>query len=84
MTVNLLLLPVAYVKTCMHKALLLKKYGGSWHRRNFFSFLLLGLFILLATQFVDVYHFLRHTFSSRQQQQHDKLFEQTIALKDFN
>ena len=45
-------------------------------------FILLGIPLLLGSQFTDVYHFLRHTFMAKQQCQ-EKKFERTITLADF-
>ena len=65
MVVNLALLPIAFVKTVVHKAVLLKKYGGGWHLRNLLIFLFFGVPLLAVTQLTDVYFFMQHTFSNK-------------------
>lgn len=65
--VNLLLLPVAYVKTTIHKALIFKSSRESLAGRNLLVFGLLGIPLLLGAQFTDVYYFVIHLYQSRQQ-----------------
>ena len=69
MAVNLLLVPFAYLKTILHKVLLLKSYKGRYQIRNLFIYVVLGLPFLICSQVTDVYHFVQHTFKSRQQKQ---------------
>ena len=62
--VNLILLPIAYLKTVAHKALLFRRYKGSYHCTNLFSYIALGIPMLLVSQFTDVYYFIHHTYST--------------------
>ena len=61
-TVNLLLLPLAYFKTIYHKYTLFKLYRGGYQCQSLVFFILLGIPILLCAQFPDIYYFLIHSF----------------------
>ena len=61
-TVNLLLLPLAYFKTIYHKYTLLKLYRGGYQCQSLVFFVILGIPILLCAQFIDIYYFLVHSF----------------------
>ena len=49
MAVNLALIPIAYVKTVIHKAILFRKYKGGEHSKNLLIFLFLGIPFLLVS-----------------------------------
>ena len=49
MFVNLLLLPIAYVKTIIHKAMLFRRYRSSDHTKSLLGFILLGIPFLLGS-----------------------------------
>jgi len=83
MTVNLALVPFAYVKTLIHKVTLYRHYRGADQLQRVLVFAFFGVPMLLGSQVSDVYYFLRHTFKSRQQKQQERLFEHTISLADF-
>ena len=61
-TVNLLLLPLAYFKTIYHKFTLFKLYRGGYQCQSLVFFVLLGIPILLCAQFPDIYYFTVHSF----------------------
>ena len=71
-SVNLLLLPIAYFKTLIHKALLFQRYRNSSSLQNLFIFFLLGIPLLVLALFPDTYRFVRHTYTSRLRQQQDR------------
>ena len=48
MTANLILLPFAYIKTIVHKFLLLRRYRGIYQCQALVTFILLGVPILLC------------------------------------
>ena len=66
-SVNLILLPFAYLKTILHKILLVKSYRGREQCINLVVFIALGIPFLIAAQVTDVYYFLRHTYRAKQQ-----------------
>ena len=63
--VNLVLLPIAFFKTVLHKFLLFKKYKGREHTKNVLVFILLGIPLLLGSQFTDMYNFFKHIFKAK-------------------
>ena len=64
MGVNLLLLPVAFLKTTVHKFIIYKNYRGRDQLANLFFYVLLGVPLLLASQATDVYYFLQHMYKA--------------------
>lgn len=68
MAVNVALLPFAYVKTIVHKALLLKRYKSQRHSRNLLVFVALGIPFLVLAQFTDAVRFMVHSYNSNQRQ----------------
>ena len=66
MAVNLALMPIAFLKTAVHKLVLLKKYRSKDHLKSAVLFIVLGAPMLLGSQFTDVYYFFKHTFKAKQ------------------
>jgi len=83
MAVNFAMFPIAYIKTVIHKGVIFHKYRGSEFGKNLLFFMLLGIPFLLCSQVTDVYHFMKHTFKSKQQQQNERLYEEILTLADF-
>ena len=65
-TVNALLMPFAYMKTLIHKSLLLRRYKSCNHFQKLLIYILLGIPFLVLAQFTDAIRFLRHTYSNKQ------------------
>ena len=61
--VNLVLLPLAYLKTVVHKAALFKRYKATTQCQSLFGFLIFGVFLLLIAQIIDAYYFIAHTYN---------------------
>jgi len=65
--VNLLLMPVAYLKTCYRKGALILNYDRKLYQKryligNFIFFVLMGIPMLLLSQVTDIYYFIRHLY----------------------
>ena len=65
MAVNMTLLPFAYMKTLVHKILLMRKYKSKTQIVNFLIFFVLGIPMLTITQITDAVYFMKHTYSLR-------------------
>lgn len=65
MTVNALLILPAYVKTTVHKFLLLRRYRNPIQRRNLVTYVFFGLPILVLSQFTDAVRFLVLTYRGK-------------------
>ena len=62
--VNFLMIPLAFIKSLVHKFELWKNHGWATKQRNsFWLFFFLGLPMLLITLFTDLYWFLKHSYS---------------------
>lgn len=84
MAVNLALLPFAYLKTLVHKIVLWRVYKGKSQAMNFFVFLLLGIPMLLLSQFTDAFYFILHSYSTKQNHHlTDTKSKYKITLSDF-
>ena len=71
MAVNLILLPIAYGKTLIHKIVLYRRYRGTDLFKNVILFLVLGIPFLVCSQLTDVYYFMVHSFKTKQQKQQE-------------
>jgi hypothetical protein len=65
-TVNIALLPLAYLKTVIYKALLLLRYKSYYYCGNLCIYIVMGIPILLCAQVADVYRFMAHTYNTKQ------------------
>jgi len=63
--VNLALLPLAYLKTVLHKILLLKYYKSRTYCKRLGTYVVLGVPFLLCAQVTDVYRFLAHSYDRK-------------------
>ena len=79
-TVNAVLIPFAYVKTVIHKAMLLSTYKSASQSYNLVIFIILGLPILVFAQFADLVRFMKHSYDGRQRQQIDRHYKLNISL----
>lgn len=82
--VNLALIPVAYLKTVIHKVFLFMRFRSTRYGKNLGIYIVLGIPFLLCAQITDVYRFLAHSYDSKQRQQTDETFLKTIRLDDFD
>ena len=69
---NLILLPFAYLKTCVHKIYLAR--AKIINETDVLSFVLLGLFKGIAAQVTDLWAFLKISWSMKKQKRTDKTF----------
>ena len=83
-TVNAVLIPFAYIKTVIHKAILLSTYKSANQCYNLVIFVIFGLPILVFSQFVDLMRFVKHSYGGRQRQQIDRHYKLDISLAEFN
>ena len=83
MAVNMILLPFAYIKTVAHKIVLLKRFKSSKTCESLFIYILLGIPFLIASQFVDAYYFLAHSYSAKQRQISDKPVMKKLEFNDY-
>ena len=84
MTVNMALLPFAYLKTVVYKALLVARYKSCSYCGNFCIYIVMGVPFLLCAQVTDVCRFMAHTYNTKQRQQDERTYQKTIRLSDFN
>ena len=70
-TVNMALLPFAYLKTVIYKALIVTRYKSCSHLGHLCVYIVMGVLFLLCAQVVDVYRFLVHTYNTKQRQQNE-------------
>ena len=83
--VNLILFPFAYLKTIVHKARLVGRYRSQIHCGRLLLYIVAGIPLLLASQFVDAYYFILHSYSWKQRQQVDQPSRPyRCTLDDFN
>ena len=60
--VNLILIPLAYMKTLLHKCMLIFRMEANKKRVvDFFIYLVLGPWMLILSQFKDFYNFIKHS-----------------------
>lgn len=71
-SLNLLMVPFAFLKTCVHKVNLLRK--GIVTFRACLAYPIIGLPILLYAQLTDFWAFLKASFSTRKEPSQDKVF----------
>lgn len=63
MVVNLVLIPFAYLKTALHKLLLLVRLKSTVYCQELVVWVLAGVPILLVAQVADAFRFMVHTYS---------------------
>jgi hypothetical protein len=63
--VNLALIPVAYLKTVIHKVFLFMRFRSTRYGKNLGIYIVLGIPFLLCAQITDVYRFLSHSYDSK-------------------
>jgi hypothetical protein len=80
MTVNMALLPLAYLKTLIYKALRVLRYKSYKNCKHFLIYIVMGIPFLLCAQVTDVYRFMVHTYNTKQRQQDEKKYQKTIRL----
>ena len=62
-SINLMLAPIAYLKTLLHKLLLTCRVNSCTNFCTFCFYFLLGLPMILISQFTDVYYFMKLCFA---------------------
>ena len=83
MVVNGVMLPFAYIKTIVHKALLAKRFKSSNYCIDLFVFTLLGVPLLLCSQLTDMYYFFVHSYSPSRKIEQKKTLNDRISQADF-
>ena len=81
--VNLILLPIAFIKTIVHKAILLYRFRTMNQIKNLLVFIAIGIPLLVLAQFPDAVRFFIHTFSNKAGKQENKNYSKRIEFKDF-
>jgi len=82
--VNMVLLPFAYLKAVIYKALLVIRHKSCSNFGQLCIYIVMGVPFLLCAQVTDVYRFLIHTYNSKQRQQNEQNYLKTIRLEDFD
>jgi len=83
MMVNLILLPIAFIKTIVHKAMLLYRFRTMNQIKNLFVFIALGIPLLVLAQLPDAVRFFISTFSDQAAKQENRNYSKAIAFEDF-
>ena len=63
--VNFILLPLAYLKTLLHKLILVRRVTSRSNCGNLGIYMIFGVPFLLCAQLNDIYRFLVHTFDTK-------------------
>ena len=72
LALNLIMMPFAFLKTLIHKILIVSR--GETPFYSIFSYLVIGLPLLVLSQFTDLWAFIKSSFFTRKRYQSDNIY----------